>query len=213
MWGRVAIGMRLYGDPKADFFACFNRLVTEGLRHGDRVLQPALRGTAVDSLASALRFFLESDCDSLLLVEDDVIFAPDDLARLRDSGGGYDILSALFSARRHPFNPQVFRSVRRSQNDITGLRGTIDVEAVAFGFCLLRRRAVEAVNKRTRGRLARYGLVDECMMFCEDARMEGMKLGVNTDVSIGHLVPAVTVYWDREMEQPRLDYDNYNGTT
>jgi len=210
MWGKIAIGMRIYGDPKADFFSCFIRLMQEGLRPGDRVLAPALRGLITDSLTKVCKTFLASDCDSILLLEDDIIFQPDDLEKLRKTGADYGIFGALFCSRRFPFNPQVFRSVYRSKNNIENLNGVIEVEAMPLGFCLVRREVIEAIEKRNKGRIARLGASDDCMSFCEDTRILGFKIGLNTDVSIGHLMPGVAVYWDRRTGKPHYDLDNYN---
>jgi len=208
MWGKIAVGTRCYAQPEPEFFVSFVGLMRDGLRSGDKVLDPVIRWNVVTALKMMLDRFLATDCDSLLVLEDDTVFRSADLEALRASGGEYGILSALFAARRFPFNPQVFRSVMRSKNSVDDLRGVIDVEAVPFGFCLIRRAVVEAIQKRNKARPVRWGAADECFSYCEDARVVGCRVGMNTGVSIGHLTPGVKVYWNAETGKPEMDNDN-----
>ncbi|MCG2681175.1 MAG: hypothetical protein L6455_14595 [Kiritimatiellae bacterium] len=210
MWGKIAIGTRFYADPRAEFVASLLRLAGSGLCPGDMILEPVIRWNVVTALTKVCQRFLASPCDSMLILEDDVVFNPEDLKALRNSGQEYGILSALFPARRYPFNPQVFRSMRRSKNNIENLRGIIDVEAVPFGFCLIRREVIQKITEVNGERIARWGVCDECISFCEQVRGFGFKVGMNTDVSVGHILPAIPVYWDRDDSKPRFDYDNLN---
>lgn len=208
MWGRVAIGTRMYADPKAEFVQSLLALMRDGLRDGDKVLDPVVRWNVVSALRMVFERFLASDCDSLLILEDDVVFRPTDLDNLRAAGSGYGILSALYPARRWPFNPQIFRSVLRSKNYVTELKGLVNVEAVAFGFCLMRRATIEAVAARNKSRVSRWGAVDECFSFCEDARILGFKIAVNTEVSVGHVVPATPVYWNAAENKAEVKHES-----
>lgn len=207
MWGKVAIGTRLYADPRAEFFVSFAKLIKDGLKLGDELLEPVIRWNVVTALTMICRRFLKSSCDSLFLFEDDIVFTVDDFARLRGSGKDFGILSALFVARRYPFNPQVFRSLRRSRNSIRDLRGTIEVEAVPFGFALIRRPVIEKIAQMNGQRIAQWGVCDECITFCQQARGFGFKVGMNTDISVGHCTMA-QVYWDRETSKPEFKFDD-----
>lgn len=203
MWGKVAIGWRVHAASAPEFNTCIKRLIIQGLRQGDIVLDPAIHMPLVGGTNRIVNAFMdETICNSLLIFDDDMVFACNDVQKLRASGQEYGVLSALYASRRYPYNPNVFRSVYRNLNNIHDLNGVINVEAVGMGMTLIRREVVDALRKgygkKDVFQWDRYG---EDMAFCKCVRNMGFKVGLNCDVSIGHVTSSI-VYWDAKTSKP-----------
>ena len=83
--GKVAIALRIGTAPDPAFFMSWTRLMRDGLRPGDVVLHPAIgmpHACACNFLISA---FLSTDCDSVLFIDDDMVFDAAALNTLRDA--------------------------------------------------------------------------------------------------------------------------------
>jgi hypothetical protein len=220
-WGKVAVGTRLNDRCDPLFFNCWGRLLTSGMRAGDRLLDAGVELPQHFAAVVVARNFLATDADSLLMVDTDMIFTPDTLSRLRDAEDGqeYDVLSALSVVRRRPFHPIVLRlrqpatpgpcayeCIKLAPGD-----GVLEVDSVGTGFTLIRR----SVFDRMRAELGidRWyfdwmpGGGGEDTMFCQNARRLGMRIGVDCRVGIGHRGP-MTFGWDMQKQEPTLEaYD------
>ncbi len=205
-FGRVAVGCRLNKIEPA-FFQCWTGLVVSGLDPGDQVLRPSYDMAAHKAANFLARQFLLSDCDTLLMVDDDMVFAPDALSALRtaEQVGQFDIVSALSTTRTYP--PQlILKRLLDGQLDyplseqgqvfeaITDFeRGKyVEVDVVGLAFTLIGREVFEGMVKHDRPELTyffRYeqGLETEDISFCRDARELGFKLAVDTAVEVGHI--------------------------
>jgi hypothetical protein len=202
-WGKIAIGTRL-GHIDPAFFVSWTALLLAGLRPGDRVLNPAVglpHSCACDFLCNQ---FIDTDCDSLLFVDDDMQFTPADLEQLRSSGHEYDILSALYCCRRMPHRPIVLDGVGPCGDDgkvrplrvAKELRGVMPVLMSGLGFTLIKRWVIREVQKQNAPHIFVFDPDEgEDGHFCQQARDAGAKVAVNTDVCIGHRV-SKTVYFE-----------------
>lgn len=221
-FGRIAVATRIGATPDAQFFRSWNRLISGSLRPGDQVMDPPIgkpHHFAADEIAAT---FLESQCDTLLSIDDDVAFPADTVERMRADPAGhpYDLLMALCPVRTPPHLPVV---LRRNHDMKTGklfmpgtdngviLRyipaldaingGVVDVDMVGLGFTLIRRRVFDAMTPRlaVAGSYFQWGDVQqgEDCYFCEQAKDLGFRIGVHTGISVGHRV-TVTVTWSAE---------------
>lgn len=192
-WGRIAIGLRCgYGADPA-FVCSWTDLLMGGLRDGDEVMPPACESYHSFTAEKLARTFLAGGCDSLLFVDDDMVFGVDDLARLRDDvhGGTYGILSALYVQRRDR-KPIIYaRNAAGDAEPVDPVPGTImDSAFVGLGFCLVRRVVLQALADKTGPRAMIFHLpttgIGEDVVLCDGARALGYRVGVHVGVSIGH---------------------------
>lgn len=190
--GKIAIALRIGVSPDPAFFMSWTRLMRNGLRPGDVILYPAIgmpHACAANYLASA---FLASACDSILFIDDDMVFDPSALDLLRDTPTDHDILSGLYTTRRPPVRPIVLdRDGDKIRPRATSqLVGILDCDVVGLGFTLMSRTVVEhaAKGRGHDGIFVWDNRLGEDGHFCLSARDAGFKVGVNCDVIIGHRV-------------------------
>ena len=199
-WGKIHIACRIGGYPDPVFFQDWTRLVVAGLRDGDRVMSPVVGMPQHYAAERIANNFLAGPCDSVLYLDDDMSFLPADLDRLRDDplSEGFGAVSALCVARGTPHRPIVFLDDSEDQNGgppwkipIQPEPDTIlEVGFIGLAFALVRRETFVAV---------RAAVDEDHMMFRWDYRGDsedatfgqtcrecGVKMGVNTGVSIGH---------------------------
>lgn len=218
-WGKVAVATRIGGRPDALFFTCWTRLVTSGLRRGDAVIAPAIEVPHhFGANIIAGEFLKNTEADSLLFIDDDMVFERDDLSRLRDDAEGqeYDIISGLYCTRRPPHAPIVIRE--RATPDERGsmfdsrkelINGhVVPVDVVGLAFTMIRRSVFEAVAAANpKALLFFHWGSDGCgedTYFCRMARAVGARIGVHTGLIIGHRVP-MTVRWDNGVNVSSFD--------
>jgi hypothetical protein len=194
-FGKVAVGVRVGHAPNSAFFCCWTRLILDGLDAGDVVLPPALHlPHAVAANAIVGEFLDQTDCDSLLFVDDDMTFAPDTLRRLRESGNAYTVMSALYATRRHPYTPIAFVRDPAFPDDARKMTevdpapgGVVTVDLVGLGFTLIRRRHLAHNCFEWSNGLGEDG------KFCRDVQSAGGLIGCNLDVVCGHRT-EISVY-------------------
>lgn len=198
-FGTVAIGARV-GKPDPRWVQCWTHLVMSA-GEGDKIL-PLACDLPHHFAASTLMndFLTRTDCDTLLLVDDDMDFSADDLSSLRDHdrNWAYSILSALYCSRHGSHEPIPTR-------DTIAAGGTVDAPHVGFGFTLIRRACVEHIFAATmEGELpVRWSpkIIGEDVDFCRRAIGLGHRVGVDTTVPVGHR-SVVTVTWDASENEP-----------
>ena len=217
-FGRIAVGCRIGKHPEAAFFAAWTGLVVEGLRNGDVVLTPSAYSPAHWASDFLARQFLKSECDTLLMIDDDMEFPPDALDRLRSNAASfeYDIVFALCTTREMPPVPVLLRLAENQPDDgrelyqrVTRfpLGRTIPVDVVGLAFTLIRRRVFEAMLAPG-GPDASYfftygaGRETDDAPFCRQARRLGFALAVDTAVHIDH-VAAIPLGW-RHVQAQRV---------
>lgn len=212
-WGKIAVACRVGQRPDAEFFRSWTRLMCGGLRDGDIVLTPVIEMLphyAADSLA---RGFLRSEADSVLFIDDDMLFQNSDLDTLRDDPEGFDYgaLMGLCQSRKPPHKPVILEHHEGGRFKIEPVPPEdciVDVGVVGLGFTLIKREVFENMHKPyfyfgERGD-------GEDAMFSINAGLLGHKLGVNTRVQIGHRFP-VAVKWN--FKGDALEYLSTNKET
>jgi len=204
-YGKIAIGTRLGRGVDAYFVSCWTKLILNGVRRGDVILAPACEmphHCAVENLL--IQFIKNTECDTLCLIDDDMIFDADSLSKLRDSDCDFDLLSALYVCRRYPHVPI---DVYEGRARIPG-SGIYEVTSVGFGFTLIKRNVIEKLREVTPAdeMVCQWGrdLKGEDFYFCERARQQGFSVGLNASVKIGHRFNYVSV-WDDESKNISIE--------
>ncbi len=213
-WKSIALGTRMNDRCDPLFFNSWSHLIAGGLCAGDTVLDAAVELPQHFAATVMTLFFLRSDADTLCMIDSDMVFKPDTLARLRDDPAGqeYDILSALSVTRRKPFYPIVLRqkadgSAYEGRSDL--IDGSVaSVDSVGTGFTLIRRSVFDKMKSEL-GIDKWYfqfgdGGLGEDTRFCQDAKKLGLKIGVHTGVGIGHRGP-LTFVWDYETKRTMME--------
>jgi len=205
-WGNIAFGVRCGGKVDPQFFQCWTKLILEAKRDGDRAILPVIELPHHFSANTLIDSLLMTNCDSLLFVDDDMVFSPNDLDKLRDDEDGfnYDMLQGLCLSRNYPHRPLIMEPWENGQfkiNTIPQVNTIVDVAYCGLAFTLCRRSIIEkvAVNKPSDEMFFHWGEKgdSEDSVFSAKIRAVGGKLGVNTKVCIGHRVPVV-IRWNHE---------------
>jgi len=183
-----------------------------GLQRGDGVLDPAVELPHHMAANVLVREFMRCGCDTLCMIDSDMVFPADTVRRLRDApaGAGYDILSALFTVRRAPYAPVVLKNHLISDSNgirwehqahpelITG--DVAQVDATGPAFCLIRRSVFVHLSEYAPWWFdwGERGLGEDTN-FSQRAIKAGCKIGVHTGVSIEHR-GAVGFRWDADKQ-------------
>jgi hypothetical protein len=218
-WGEVAVGVRVARHPDPFFFADWTALLTTGLRGGDTVLMPAMHMPAHWASRKIVEQFLESKKDSLLFVDDDMTFNWDALHRMRDNEDTwkFDVVSGL-AVRRSVESPTAVVMLKQDELPLPHrLRGdsfekyplvkegnVIDVDAVGLAFTLVRRSVFEKLLDDTWD--VEYSVIDlfnygpgyesDDLPFSRACREAGLRLGVDTNIMLGHVANHSLSYED-----------------
>jgi GT2 family glycosyltransferase len=220
-FGKVAVGVRLF-HPEGAFVGCLMRLLREGLREGDTVLEPALRMPSHWAASTLMRRFLASDADTLLLVDDDMTFPPTLLSTMRDNEENWrhGIVSALATQRIPPPRALVMRVGEQPPlpDALNGLYydllvnevrdgETLPVDGTGFAFTLIRREVIEAMTDAEYGPNFTYyvqwgaGGEGEDVNFSRRAGSLGFSVAVDAAAHVGHI--GAVVYGYEEFQQWR----------
>lgn len=197
-WGNIAVGVRSASGGDALFLRSWTAFLAQGgTRKGDAILDPVVELPHHYAANRLGDLFLQTKCDSLLLIDDDMIFDVDCLGRMRQNRATwpFDVCQALYIQRKPPHYPLL---IEKDATSPTGHRinprpprNTVsEAGVVGFGFTLIRRTVLETIMRtRPADRTVFYwGLngdsEDAC--FCFDAQAKGFRLCVDTSVNVGH---------------------------
>lgn len=224
-WGDLAIGVRIAKHPEPGFFVSWTALLTGGVRPRDTVLQPQCGLPAHWAANEIARKFLHSDKDSLLLVDDDMVFPMDALHQMRENQGNweYDLVMGLAVRRnwreptpvvmRYMGDPPMPQALRGDhfESEPENIEGVIEVDAVGLAFTLIRRHVLEAMSNKEWGLDHTYdffaygpGRESDDIPFSRRCRAMGFRMAVDATVKIGHLA-AVPLGWDDYMNWLKQD--------
>lgn len=205
-FGSIAVTTR-FNDAAIEFFNSWSWLITGGLRRGDGVLLPNMKRVFAHFAANNIvRAFLKEDFDSLLFIDDDMVFEIDALSRMRDNKENwkYDIVGGFYTSRQRPTRPQVYRWSEKQKKDAPYYGWTyemqhnwepgdvVEVDAVGLGFTLIRRRVFEKLlGNRDADRYAWFLMaqtsVTEDFHFSFLAREKGFRMAIDTGIHLGHV--------------------------
>lgn len=211
-WGKIAVGCRIAKHPEALFFTSWTGLIAGGLRDGDEILTPSTSMPAHWASDALARAFLLSECDSLLMIDDDMAFDPLDLERLRthEANHAYDITFAFCTTRTLPPKPVMMRLAAEQPGKFGGENfytvdrftdgSVVPVDAVGLAFTLIKRHVFGAMmtvgETINQSYFFTYGNGRETddIPFCRRARELGFTMGVDTAVKIEH-IGAIPIGW------------------
>jgi len=206
-WGKIGIGLRIAKHPEYHFTLSWTQLLTGGVRKGDRVLMPRGFQPAHWAANALMRDFISSDLDTLLLVDDDMVFSGDFLDTIRDNEESweYDIVSGVATKRSWPPRAIVLRLKEEQPGLPSSLLGdtfdfmddvpdneVVEVDATGFAFTLIRRHVIEEMTGEYGPDYTFYcsygnGFESEDVVFCRNARELGFRIAVDTNVKPGHV--------------------------
>jgi len=206
-FGKIAIACRVGHRPDGEFFRSWTRLLAGGgLRTGDRILTPVIEMQSHYAANSLVKGFLRTDCDSILFIDDDMVFTNEDFTRLRDDEDGfdYDGVMALCQSRQPPHKCLILKNNPDGEGFLCGGRpepdSVVETGFIGLGFSIFRRRIFEDkednwfyFNERGDG---------EDAIFCLNAANNpaiNASFAVNTRVQVGHRFP-IAVQWDFEKD-------------
>jgi hypothetical protein len=215
-FGTIAFGVRIGGLVDPSFFYCWSMLLrSSSFRTGDVMLNPSVglpHGPACNML---LEWFYRSDCDSLMLLDDDMEFTPDAIDRLRSDDYGYDIISGLCVTRKVQHVPIVITGrdpvtnmVQVAKRD--EIKNVMPVAYAGFGAIIIKRWVLQKMLEARPGEQLFYfdPRLGEDGRFCEDARAVGARIGCNTGVRFGHRT-TVALYWNTEAQAVDFSENDY----
>jgi GT2 family glycosyltransferase len=208
-FGKIAVGVRIARSPDPQFVGSLAALMHSGLREGDEFIKPVAGVPSHYAATYLMRRFLATDCDTLLLLDDDMVFNPDTLEKMRDKQENweYDIISAFTTQRVQPPRGIVLRLGEQppfpdSENgvyydmlvDEVQSGATMGVDAVGFAFTLVRRSVLEAIVAAeglpvSHTHFVEWGSggIGEDVNFCRRAGSLGARIAVDVDAHVGHV--------------------------
>ena len=209
-WGSLAVGVRIAKHPEPLFFADWTVLLTGGLRKGDTVLMPAMYMPAHHAANKLAQQFLETDKDTLLMVDDDMTFPGDAVERMRTNKENwkYDIVSGMAVRRSIEKPTPILMHYLGRQDMPKELRGdhfasqppafelgdVVEVDAVGLAFTFIRRHVLEAMINEDYGLEHTWdfftygpGLESDDIPFSRRVRSMGYRMAVDTGIDIGHI--------------------------
>ena len=213
-FGNIAVALRSGRSVDPRFLLCWTRLILNGLRDGDEVLTPAVEMPSHYAAQCLARTFLDGKCDSILFLDDDMIFTNRDLATIRDDerADDYSIMSGLCCSRNPPHKPLMFKEIddpiKGGPKWIAGgnpkPNAIEDTGITGLAFTLIKREVFESMAEVLED--GEYFFQwsskgdSEDATFCMRARELGFKIGINTRAIIGHRFPAMVV-WDDTLSE------------
>lgn len=213
-WGRIAVGCRIGRCPDAMFVTSWTRLITRGLQNKDVVLDPTIELPHHYAAECMVASFIKSKADTLLMLDDDMVFGYDDLGRLRGDKRGwkYDMLGAMYQSRKPPHHPIC---IEHSETSPTGYANNIcpapdtlhDVGVVGLGFTLIRRSILEKIAlQKPQKEFMFYWHINgdsEDTCFCRRVEAAGGTIGLHSGVAVGHRM-GVVLRWDAKERGVKL---------
>ena len=164
--------------------------------------------------------------DWILFIDDDMVWRPDAIKRLiqsmhdlEEAGHEVDVLGALCFRRVAPFQPTLY--VREKESGAYNFLESwedrfVEVDATGMAFCIITKRCFERIAGtpqppyEDRVRMDRHpdffrwsGAVGEDLRFCQDVKLAGGRVIVDTTIEIDHVAETKRGYRDflRELSE------------
>lgn len=201
-FGRLGFGVP-YAKACYPFFVWWSQLLLTGFEPGDVFLNgPDCGDVPIPMAHNALvRRFLESDADTLCIIEDDHSGDRDTIRRLRSNPANldFDIVCANYVNRRPPVRiiggdlgeANAYGEVTWHSDQLAVPRtGTQAVDCAALGLVLIRRWVLQAMlggdDPEEFFWFEWRGRNSQDIQFYRMARLVGARVGVDRDTSIAH---------------------------
>lgn len=208
-------GRKLFiGLPAYDFKVSLKlaislaKLAQAAPQYGIELQIGSICGCSVVSRARNLiaQDLIESDCDSLLFIDSDINFEPDDVLRLMAwSKPGYDIVAGVPRTRSEDKVYIATLDHDADGNVTMNGHGLVRAKRVATAFMLIRREVITSMqdahpdwkyyDKRTDRtvpalfdfKLTEEGYIGEDFLFCDRARELGFSVWIDPAIKLGHM--------------------------
>ena len=211
-FGTVAFACRV-NKPDLRFVQSWTHACAGGIRHaGDRIIMPQGELPHHWAMEAIANDFLASDADSLLIIDDDMVFGPQEVNRIRmnPDNAPYDVVQGLCPSRQPPHAPIVLLDAGDGERYAplmnVGLEtGTVECGMVGLGFTIMRRETLQRVRDSLEPDMMMFawgpeGRGEDCT-FCRKVKALGGRIAVDTSVCIGHRFP-VEVRYNLEAQKP-----------
>lgn len=165
-------------------FNAFPLMIVTAMQKGIGI-EYELRGHSLvyDAREQAAEYFLQSDCDSLLFLDSDMVPPADMLVKLIEHNK--PIVSALAFRRVPNYEPCIFKTVEEGNSQIyhNYPKGLIEVAGVGMACTLIKREVFEKVPQPwfTPNKLG------EDLAFCKRATETGIPIFCDTTLICGHV--------------------------
>jgi len=128
---------------------------------------------------------LESESDYVFFIDADMIFPSDSLIRLFKHN--LDIVNALAFRRTSPHYPTIFEwnENEKCYETMMYTKGLLEVDASGMACILIKTEVFRKMKQPWY--YYRDNQFSSDITFCENARKEGFKIMIDTDLKIGHL--------------------------
>ncbi len=208
-WGKIMIGTRLEKMVEANFFKSWSLLLTQGLRPGDR--WEMTTGMVAHTASNVLvRKLLESDCDTLFILDSDAEVSSDFLEKFRsyEPGWEFDALQAWYPRRGWPPESIWFRfdGEGRLHNCLVLDQETTEEVALIGTHAVLIRKSLfqkmlgdEDPEKFEWFFYPRHEKMSEDAGFSFEAAKSGGRLGATSAVQAGH-ISHLALGWETYQE-------------
>ena len=138
---------------------------------------------------------MDAGADYVLWLDSDVVFQPDLMERLMEDIQGRDMVTAVYHARKAPFRPIIWKTIRTGlmptdaqveQYDDYPTDGLFEVEGCGFGAVLMKIGVIRDVAETFHQTFAPVTGLGEDLSFCVRARSCGYKIWCDPALQIGH---------------------------
>lgn len=176
-----------------------------------------------DARESLVKHAIENNYDYILMVDSDMVLPPNTLIELLNTlDAGFDLATGLIFKRSYPFQPCFYSKARISEKDgkfIPQLEGIIKwnvgeiypIEACGMACCLIK---VECLKELETPLFYPFPDIGEDITFCIKFRQKGFKLGLNTNIDVGHLaIHPITSKYQQEVLNEFLASSKNEGKT
>lgn len=172
-----------------------------------------------DARESLVEYAIKGGFDYLFMIDSDMVLPRNTIVELiKTIDSGYDLATGLIFKRSFPFQPCFYIKARIKEENkkfIPLLEGiikwktgeTYQIEACGMAACLIK---VECLKKMETPLFYPFPDIGEDITFCIKFRQQGFKLGLNTNVDVGHLgiVPIDSRHQQEALDQFLASSDN-----
>lgn len=149
-----------------------------------------------DARESLVKLAIKDNFDYLFMLDSDMVPPKNTIVELiKTIEYGYDLATGLIFKRSYPFQPCFYIKARIKEENkkfVPLLEGVIKwnagetyrIEACGMACCLIK---VESLKQMESPLFYPFPDIGEDITFCIKFRQKGFKLGLNTNVDIGHL--------------------------